>query len=62
MVDFTSKPTGGDAISTELSAEKSLNAAEGEAADVYGDARTAEELGYVHRGYASFQNRLPDPS
>jgi hypothetical protein len=53
----------GDDITTELQtlsedgsgfrSEKQVSAAYGEAVGVYGNIATAEELGYVHRGYVS---------
>lgn len=40
-----------DGSSVQLGKQKSITGAFGEAVDVYGDIATAEELGYVHRGY-----------
>jgi len=42
--------------------EKQVRNSLGEAADLYGDAEIAAELGYVHRGYVLYFISLPETS
>ena len=49
-IALVSQPTGSDGSSMEISMRKGPSAAVTEAADVYGDAETVQDLGYVKRG------------
>jgi hypothetical protein len=42
-------PENGSGVQIEN--QRATTTALGEAAEIYGDVATAEELGYVHRGY-----------